>query len=73
MSKELPSLTPKKVEKAILSFGFIFFRQTGSHRIYVKDELQVVIPFHNQDLKKGTLYQIIKGTGLTTEELKNLL
>jgi len=30
-------------------------------------------PFHTKDLKKGTLHQIIKGTGVSVEEfLKNL-
>ncbi|MBF0231171.1 MAG: type II toxin-antitoxin system HicA family toxin [Desulfamplus sp.] len=70
---QAPKIDIMSIEKAIQKFGFAFFRQTGSHRIYVKDDLQVVIPFHNQDLKKETLYQIIKGTGLTSEEFKKLL
>ena len=68
MSRQLPSIKPKEVEKALLKIGFVFHRQKGSHKIYVKDDYLVVIPIHNKDLKKGTLLNIIKGTGLTVEE-----
>jgi len=70
MSKELPSLNAKKVIKALKKMGFDFYRQKGSHKIFVKNDFQVVVPDHTGDLKKGTLLQIIKGTGLTIEEFK---
>ncbi|TAL68072.1 MAG: addiction module toxin, HicA family [Bacteroidetes bacterium] len=73
MSGLLPSLTSKELIKILQSIGFEFYRQTGSHRIYVKDNLQVIVPFHNKDIKKGTLYQIIKGTGLSIDEFKKYL
>jgi len=73
MSGILPSLTPKQVATALEHMGFTCYRQKGSHKIYVKDEYQVTIPFHTKDIKKGTLHQIIKGSGATVEEfLKNL-
>jgi len=73
MSGVLPSLTPNEVAAALERMGFTCYRQKGSHKIYVKDNLQVVIPFHSKDLKKGTLHQIIKGAGVSIEELlKNL-
>lgn len=73
MSGLLPSLTPKQVAAAMERMGFTCFRQKGSHKIYVKEEHQVTIPFHTKDIKKGTLHQIIKGSGATVEEfLKNL-
>jgi predicted RNA binding protein YcfA (HicA-like mRNA interferase family) len=37
------------------------------------DEYQVVVPHHNRDLKKGTIMQIIKGTGLSLDEFKTYL
>lgn len=73
MSGALPSLTPREATAALERLGFILYRQRESHRIYVKDDLQVVVPFHAKDLKKGTLHQIIKGAGVSAETfLKNL-
>jgi predicted RNA binding protein YcfA (HicA-like mRNA interferase family) len=68
MSPQLPSLKPKEVIRILLAIGFVFHRQKGSHRIYVKEDLMVVVPQHNRDMKKGTLSNIIKGTNLTVEE-----
>jgi len=38
----------------------------------VKGKIQVIVPFHNKDLKTGTLRNIIKATGLTNEEFKKI-
>lgn len=73
MSKELPVLRPKKVIQVLEKIGFQFYRQAGSHKIFVKDEYQVIVPFHNNDLKKGTLKNIIEGTGLTVSQFKEYL
>lgn len=73
MSTELPSLTPKQVIRALEKIGFVFFRQKGSHKIYIKGARQTIVPYHNKDLKKGTLHQIIKGTGLNIEEFREYL
>ncbi|MDA8082209.1 MAG: type II toxin-antitoxin system HicA family toxin [Nitrospiraceae bacterium] len=73
MSKELPSLTPKHLIRVLEKIGFEFFRQKGSHRVFVKGDRQVIVPYHSKDLKKGTLYQIIKGTGLSIEEFIRFL
>lgn len=69
----LPTLTPAKVIRALLRAGFVFIRQRGSHRIYVRGEKGVVIPNHNKDLRKGTLKSIIEQSGLTVEEFVELL
>jgi len=53
--------------------GFSFIRQKGSHKLYLKENLKVIIPWHNKDLKKGTLRHIIKQTGLTLEEFLKYL
>lgn len=68
MSSHLPSLKPKDVISILNNIGFVFHRQKGSHKIFVKDDLLVVVPEHNKDLKKGTVINIIKGTGLTVEK-----
>ncbi len=43
----LPRLTAKEAEKMLLDAGFELIRSKGSHRIYRKDEIRVVIPFHS--------------------------
>ena len=68
MSKQFPAIKPKEIEKILSKIGFVFHRQKNSHKIYVKDDYLVIVPIHNKDLKKGTLLNIIKGTGLSVEE-----
>ncbi len=70
---KLPALKPKQVIRALEKAGFCFIRQKGSHRIFTKDSIGITIPFHNKDMKKGTLFQIIKQSGLTIEEFLNFL
>jgi len=36
----------------------------GSHYIMIKDDKTEVIPYHNKDMKIGTLSAILKRTGL---------
>jgi len=69
----IPALTPKQVIRVLEKAGFSFIRQKGSHRIYVKVEIGITVPFHSDDLRKGTLNKIIKQSGLTTEEFLELL
>ncbi|MGL5806577.1 MAG: type II toxin-antitoxin system HicA family toxin [Xenococcaceae cyanobacterium] len=44
---KLPRLTAKEAETILLEAGFLLIRSKGSHRIYYKDEVRVVIPFHS--------------------------
>lgn len=69
----LPALTSAKVIRALERAGFIFIRQRGSHRMYVRGAKGVIIPFHNKDLRKGTLKHIIQQSGLAVEEFIELL
>ena len=69
---KLPPLKPREIEKILQKAGFVFIRQRGSHRIYVKEHLGVTVPFHNKDLRKGTLQSIIKQSGLTADEFLTL-
>jgi len=41
--------------------------------MYMKGKTMLVIPYHNKDLKKGTIIKIIKQTGLTLEEFLDLM
>ncbi len=75
MSGHLPACTPANIQRALLKLGFMLERQRGSHRVFVRDadNRTVVLPWHNRDLKRGTLGAIIKSTGLTIDEFINLL
>lgn len=67
---DLPSLTPRQVIKILEKHGFFLKRQKGSHRLYVKGNHFVTIPYHNKDFKRSTLKSIIKQSGLTEEEFR---
>ena len=69
----LPALNAKNVAKALERAGFCFIRQKGSHRIYIKDRVGVVLPWHNKELKRGTIRHIIKQSGLTKKGFSELL
>jgi len=70
---KLPALKPKVAIRALERAGFSFISQKGSHCLYVKGNIGLTIPIHNKDLKRGTLHQIIKQSGLTIEEFLKLL
>ena len=65
----MKSVKPRQIIKALEKHGFMFIRQKGSHRLYRKDNLRVTIPYHNKDLKPGTLRNILKQSGLTGMDL----
>ncbi len=56
----------KEMERIILSDGWIFKSQTGSHKHYVHPSKsgKVTIPFHCKDLTKKTEQSIFKQAGL---------
>jgi len=43
---KLPQLTPSEAESMLLRAGFEWIRSKGSHRIYMKGNRRVVVPFH---------------------------
>jgi predicted RNA binding protein YcfA (HicA-like mRNA interferase family) len=56
-----PSLTAKEAENLLFKAGFILLRTQGSHQIYFKDNVRVVIPFHsNKILHPKIIRQILK-------------
>lgn len=76
MSHELPSLTPKKVIRALERGGFYVHHTTGSHyvlRYPTNPALRITVPYHTKDLKRSTLRSIIKQSSLTIEEFLDLL
>ena len=58
MSRRLPALTPRTVIQAIERAGFVLYRVRGSHHHFIhpdRPELLVTVPYHNRDMRVGTL------------------
>lgn len=70
---KLPTVRPKMVIRALKRSGFIVHHTTGSHYIMKKEKVRVTVPYHNKDLKLGTLASIIAQAGITVEEFVELL
>jgi predicted RNA binding protein YcfA (HicA-like mRNA interferase family) len=61
---KLPRLTPAEAEKLLGDAGFHLARTKGSHRIYIKDEARVVIPFHTgKVLHPKIVKQVLQAIG----------
>ncbi|MEW6115903.1 MAG: type II toxin-antitoxin system HicA family toxin [Nitrospirota bacterium] len=43
---KLPRLSPQDAEALLLKNGFELLRSKGSHRIYLKNNIRIVVPFH---------------------------
>ncbi|PIP79365.1 MAG: hypothetical protein COW85_01265 [Ignavibacteria bacterium CG22_combo_CG10-13_8_21_14_all_37_15] len=44
---KLPQLTFDQAESLLLDSGFKLMRTKGSHKIYFKEKLRIVLPFHS--------------------------
>ena len=68
------SLSGAEVVRALQRAGFYRRRQRGSHIVMRRDDpfAQVVVPAH-RSIDTGTLAVILDGTGLSTEEFRELL
>ncbi|MFH1011495.1 MAG: type II toxin-antitoxin system HicA family toxin [bacterium] len=76
MTPKLPIITPKQLVWALERSGFVIHRQKGSHVFLYHPEVPgkiVAVPYHNRDLKKGTLKGILRQAGMDVETLLNLL
>ena len=76
VKQNLPAIQPKRLIRTLERAGFSVHRVSGSHYILkhpAKPTLRVTVPFHNGDLKRGTLQSIVKQAGFTNEEFLNLL
>jgi predicted RNA binding protein YcfA (HicA-like mRNA interferase family) len=70
----LPVISGHTALKAFSKAGFTSNRQTASHVIMEKAGMEVTlsIPLH-EELKRGTLRNLIKDSGLTVDEFVALL
>lgn len=58
-------MKPKEIIKRLEKEGWKFKDSNGSHRHYIHPTTKgkVTVPYHNKDLKKGTLNSIYKQAG----------
>lgn len=70
----LPQIRPKDLLKALLKYGFMKDRQTGSH-VYLKhsDGRFTSISIHPGTLPTGTLRAILRQIKVRPEDLKKFL
>jgi len=75
VSDKLPSIKPRELIRALEQIGWQLDRTRGSHHILTHPVLRkaVPVPVHNRDLKPGTLAGILRSTGLTRDQLRELL
>lgn len=75
MSDKLPAIKPAQLIRALKRKGWELDRVRGSHYILIHPEQQraVPVPYHNRDLKPGTLAGILRSTGVSRDELRELL
>ncbi|BAS58809.1 MULTISPECIES: type II toxin-antitoxin system HicA family toxin [Leptolyngbya] len=69
----MKSISGKMLCKIVERQGWVLKRTTGSHHIYSKEGVDVIlsIPVHgNRDLPKGTLRSILKDADLTENDLE---
>jgi len=72
---KLPNITPKKLIKILKSLDFNLDHSTGSHLIFynLKTKRRAVVPYHTNDLPKGTMMSILKEAGISKKELETFL
>ncbi len=74
MSERLPVLSGQEFIDILERLGWVFRRQTGSHRIFSSpDGMRTLpVPLH-RTLDKGLLHSLIKQAGWTTKEFRKFL
>ena len=75
MSEKLPRITATEVIKVLEGAGFLFSRQSGSHKIYKNREgKRATVPYHSSKiLHPKVLASILRDADLTVERFKELL
>jgi predicted RNA binding protein YcfA (HicA-like mRNA interferase family) len=61
MLAKLPRLTAQEAERLLLKAGFEMVRSKGSHRIYMKGNRRIIVPFHaGRILHPKVVKQVLK-------------
>lgn len=75
MSEKIPRITAKQIIPVLEKLGFVFSRQSGSHKIYKRfDGRRATVPVHSAKvLHPKILKSIIKDADITVEDLRRFL
>ena len=76
MRRQLPTLKPREVIRALERAGFLLLRVRGSHHYFQhpdRPELLVCVPVHPSDLKRSVLRSILRQADLTVDVFLDLL
>jgi len=65
---KLPSVSGKKLIRALGKLGFVVIRQKGSHVILQRESNLLTVPLHDP-IKKSILNAIMKQADVSLEEL----
>lgn len=61
---KLPRLTAAEAERRLFAAGFALMRSKGSHRIYFRGGVRVVVPFHRgRILHPKIVREVLSATG----------
>ncbi|MBF0520388.1 MAG: type II toxin-antitoxin system HicA family toxin [Nitrospirae bacterium] len=58
--------------KILNKYGWTLKKIEGSHHILQKGQEIISVPVHKRDFKKGLFHKLLKETGLTLEDIKNI-
>lgn len=76
MSRHLPAVSGRQLLRALQRAGFIVLRQKGSHVSMEKKTAdgywRTIVPLH-REIRPGTLSDILNQSGLTKDQLRELL
>jgi predicted RNA binding protein YcfA (HicA-like mRNA interferase family) len=61
-------MTAQDAENLLFDAGFALIRSKGSHRIYFKENIRVIVPYHSgKILHPKTVKQVLKAIEITEE------
>ena len=76
MSRHLPAISGREMIRALRRAGFVVLRQKGSHVSLEKRSTEgywrTIVPLH-REIRPGTLSDILNQSGLSKEDLMELL
>jgi predicted RNA binding protein YcfA (HicA-like mRNA interferase family) len=76
MSQHLPVVSGRQLLHALQKAGFVMLRQKGSHVSLEKRTSEgywrTIVPMH-REIRPGTLVDILNQSGITKDQLRNLL
>jgi predicted RNA binding protein YcfA (HicA-like mRNA interferase family) len=71
MSPKIPAISGAEAIRKLARLGFVVRRQRGSHVVLQKDHIVLSVPLH-RTLKTGTLHDILKQSGVSLEEFREV-